>query len=250
MEMIIDQGKLLRGKDVIINNVGVLKPIIVDEIIEIGEKKYYQYLNNLCFDIDDLQVTGEEKQKLLDENATTFQIICINCFYNMEFLKMILEAFKFFLKEDICFVKQLGTFFINDFENYRFITSKNYEEIKTILKLQNGLLKDDILDDNPKDERTRMLLEKRRKAREKLAKAKAKQNEGDSTPLTFADLISIMCANANGVNNNNVWNMNIYFFQDQFQRMKLIEDYDIGIRSLLAGANSEEVDLKHYMSHL
>jgi DNA-binding transcriptional MerR regulator len=243
--MNIEQGKLLRGRDIEINGVGILKPIIVDEIIDIGE-----YLNNLCFDIDDLQVSGEEQKKLIDDKITTFQVIVSACFHDIKHLQLIIKALKFFLKEDICFFREYGIFFLGNFDEQRFITSDNYEEIKNIIKLQNGISSNDVLDENPADERTRMLLEKRRKIRKKLAKAKAKNDDGESEPLTFADLISIMCANANGITHENVWNMNIYMFQNQFQRMKLIEDYDISIRSILAGANPDKIDMKHFMSHL
>jgi hypothetical protein len=250
MDIKLDELKLLRGKEILIDGVGILKPITINEITEIGEKNFYQYLNNLCFNIDDLNATEEQRENFLNNNITTFQIILSVCLHDLEYLQLIIKSLKFFFKEDVCFVKSLGVFFLNEFNEYRFISEKNFEDIKTIIRLQNGLSKNDILDENPKDERTKILLEKRRKAREKLEKAKSKNNNSDSEPLTFADLVSIMCANANGVNHENVWNMNFYMFQNQFQRMKLIDDYDISIRSLLAGANSDETDFKHYMSHL
>lgn len=248
--MNIDTAKLLRGKSITINKVGVLKPIIVDEIVEIGEKKYYQYLNNLCFDIDDLKLSPEEQQNFIDNNINTFEVIVSGCIHDIKHLQMILKALKFFFKDDVCFLKNYGIFFFGDFEERRYITSENYEEIKNIIKIQNGISNSDVLDENPTDEKTRRLLEKRRIARKKLERAKAKDNEGESEPLTFGDLISVMCSNANGVNHENVWNMNIYMFQNQFQRMKLINDFDISIRSILAGGNPDEIDMKHYISHL
>jgi hypothetical protein len=251
--MNIEQGKLLRGKDIKIDKIGVLKPIIIDEIVDMGETNYYKYLNNLCFDIDDLQVTEIERKRLVDDKVTTFQIIVSACFHDIKHLQLIIKALKFFFKDDICFLRSHGIFFLGDFTEQRFISSDNYEEIKNIIKVQNGISGDDVLDENITDidERTKMLLEKQKEIRKKLAKAKAKKDGDDEfEPLTFADLISIMCANANGVNHENIWNMNIYMFQNQFQRMKLINDYDISIRSILAGANPEKIDMKHFISHL
>lgn len=248
--MQIDTLRLLRGKPIAIDKVGTLKPIVVDEIVDIGEHRFYQYLNNLCFDIDDLQVNAEEKQKIDTEKITTFQLIVSGCYHDVKHLQLVLKGLKFFFKEDVCFLKDYAIFFLGDFTEHRFITNENYEMIKSILKVQNGISKNDILDENPKDERARILLEKRKKARKKLAKAKAKDSDGESEPLTFADLVSIMCSNANGVNHENVWNMNFYLFQDQFQRLKLIEDYDVSIRSILAGGNPDEIEVKHYISHI
>ena len=39
----------------------------------------------------------------------------------------------------------------------------------------------------------------------------------------------------------------MYQFNNQFNRMQMIEDYDINIRSLLAGADSKKIQLKHYI---
>jgi hypothetical protein len=148
--MEITQGKLLRGKSFIVKGVGTLEPITVDEIIDIDEQKYYKYLNNLCFDIDDLQTSKEEKQELIDKNITSYQIIISGCLNDINYLQLIIKAFKFFFKEDVCFLKQLGIFFLGNFNEHRFITSDNFEEIKIILRLQNCMSKNDILDENPK----------------------------------------------------------------------------------------------------
>lgn len=246
----LDELKLLRGKEITIDGVGTITPIAIEEIVEIGEKTFYQYLNHICFDIDDLNATQEEKNKLFEDNITSFHLIVSGCMYDNEYLNLVLSAFKFFFHEDIQFFQEAGFFYFGDLKEQRYITMENFEDIKKVIKLQNCLLKNDILEENPKDERTRILLEKRRKAREKLARAKARDNDSDSENITFADLVSIMCANANGVNYENVWNMNYYMFQNQFQRMKLIDDFDISIRSLLAGAKSDDIELKHYISHL
>jgi hypothetical protein len=127
--MEVDTLKLMRGKSIEINKVGVLNPIIIDEIVDIGEKKYYKYLNNLCFDIDDLQTSKEEKQELIDKNITSYQIIISGCLNDINYLQLIIKAFKFFFKEDVCFLKQLGIFFLGNFNEHRFITSDNFEFI-------------------------------------------------------------------------------------------------------------------------
>lgn len=56
-----------------------------------------------------------------------------------------------------------------------------------------------------------------------------------------------MAAKANGLNLFNIWNLNYYAFNDQLQRLRMIEDYDIGIKSLMAGADSKKVKLKYWI---
>ena len=92
------------------------------------------------------------------------------------------------------------------------------------------------------------MLEKRRKARERLNKAK--NNDSDGERLTLDDLVSIVCANGNGINIFNVWDLSFYAFNDQFNRMKMFDDYQISVQSLLAGADPNEIELKHWMSKI
>ena len=104
--------------------------------------------------------------------------------------------------------------------------------------------------DNPDNEMCRSILEKRKKAREKLAKAKARQSEDeDGEPLTIVDLISIY-AQAEHMKPEEVFQYDVYQFNNQFNRMKIFKDYDVNIQALLAGAKSEEIDLQHWLSKI
>jgi len=116
-----------------------------------------------------------------------------------------------------------------------------------IIKLQNCLNKKSEEEENPASEKARQILERQKRARALLAKAKGSE---DNETLTLADLVSILASHGNGVTPLNVWDINFYWFNNQFNRMKMFEEYDINIRSLLAGAKSEDVDLKHWMSKI
>jgi hypothetical protein len=114
----------------------------------------------------------------------------------------------------------------------------NYDTFVNVVKFANCIKKEDV---KPKGKVLLEIEEKIRKAKEKINEKLNKKDED----IDLFDLVSVLASNGNGLNAINVVDLNIFTFNDQFQRMKIVEDYDIQIRSLLAGA--EIKDIKHYI---
>jgi hypothetical protein len=129
------------------------------------------------------------------------------------------------------------------------LNKNNFYSFQSIIKKRNCLENIEADKENPANEMARLLLEKRKKAREKLAKAKSIGNGEDSDPLTIADLISIF-AEAEKMKLEDIFTYDIYQFNNQFSRMKIFKDYDVNIQALLAGAKSDDINLKHWLGKI
>ena len=138
--------------------------------------------------------------------------------------------------------------FIIDQDKPIVLNDSNFDKFVELLKMRFGMNDVESLDeDNPADEFTRCLIEKRNKARQRLKEARKTDKDSD---LTLADLISIYSESAH-VSPQYVYdNYDMYQFNDQFNRLKIMSDYTVGIQSLLAGAKSEDVDLQHWISKI
>ena len=91
------------------------------------------------------------------------------------------------------------------------------------------------------------LLEKKRMLNEKIRKSKSRS--GDDL-ISMADLISIF-AEAEKMPLQDVYRKyDMYQFNNQFNRLKIMDDYQVNIRALLAGAKSEDVKLQHWLSKI
>ena len=76
---------------------------------------------------------------------------------------------------------------------------------------------------------------------------KLKRKEiGDEPPELF-DIISSYLSKATEVDIKTIWDMPYYMFQIQFRRMQMIEEYDINLRSALAGAKIPKEKMKHWI---
>jgi hypothetical protein len=94
------------------------------------------------------------------------------------------------------------------------------------------------------NEKARLMMEKLKKAREAVKKAKSSGEH-----LTLADLISILSSNSN-LDIKKIFKLDMYRFQNQFSRMSMLTEYNVNIQQLLAGAKAEEIEFKHYISKI
>ena len=238
--MVVDELQLMRGRGVKVGDF-LIKPLTMGEIEELTESKYFQYISILTI--------GKESFQITDDNIPLFDLVFAICTREEDFRYLFLNSMSCFIREEIkMYANSIGFFFYSENEEVcSFITKDNYDDIIEVIKYQNCLIKKSENDENPANEKAREILEKQKKARALLAKAKG---SGDGESLTLADLVSILASNGNGITPFNVWDMNFYWFNNQFNRMKMLDEYDINIRSLLAGAKSEDIDLKHWMGKI
>ena len=238
--MVVDELQLMRGRGVKVGDL-LIKPLNIGEIEELTESKYFQYISILTI--------NKNSFKVEDEEIALFDLVFAVCTREEEFRNLFISSMSCFLREEIkMYANNSGFFFYTENKEIcSFITKDNYNDIIEVIKLQNCLTKKIEDEENPANEKARQILERQKRARALLTKAK---KQGDGEPLTLADLVSILSSNGNGVTPFNVWDLNFYMFNNQFNRMKMLEEYDINIRSLLAGAKSEDIQLKHWMSKI
>lgn len=235
--------KLLGGFPINVHGIPIYSIKLTDIIEKIGYTKYNMIVDILCID-DDLI------KKYMNPNITgeyLFWYIYDTFYRKTEFYEElttddVLKYFKILFKTDVVFNENLGFVVNGKFA----INNKNYYEFQNIIKYRNCLNDiGNINDDNPADERTKKLIEKRNKLRKKVQKQKSESDD----PLTMADLISIFSEAEHMIISDVCDNYDIYQFNNQFNRLKIMGDFHVNIQALLAGAKSEE-EPKHWLSKI
>lgn len=248
--------KLLAGIPIEVEGICKVHTPKLYEIASIGEENYHFYLH-LC---------TSEPSKFLDKNSllyneyknlSTYEFLLLYSTFsylngNEAEVNILTDSMSFFLKEKVCFsLNEDGEPFFYLEESGQKITNDIYEQIKQIIMIQNGLEIKDNEDKefNPKNKKAQEIADKIKKAREKIKKIKNKMNKDDN--ITLADLISIFSSYYKSkINILDVWKLDIYQFNDQFQRMKINEEYEISIQSLLHGADPNEVKVKNFLTKI
>ena len=251
------EHKLLKGSVIYLGNIPTYR-VLLGQMVDsqYGYSACQQAIGVLCMDDD-------KTESLLNEEVehTTWNFIVARIFTELvaiqqdkisesDYESLLITTIPPFLSLVFCdkvvFDVEKGIFLIGD--NGFSLNKDNFGRFRNILKERNCLIDvDDIDEDNPVDEFTRSLIEKRNRARKRLKEAKQKDNDSD---LTMADLISIFAESEHKTLQEVYDNYDVYQFNNQFNRLKIMSDYNVSIRCLLAGAKSDEVNLQHWLSKI
>lgn len=234
---------LLSGSPIEIPDLCKVYPLTINEIKNITTIKYNQYLSCLC-------IEKNEIQKIINNNEdiNVFEFIIVNCIYHEDYKNLFLDALKCFIRENVG-LSDIGLY-IDRKEEKKFINENNFNDIKKIIKLQNCLV--DTTEDNynPVDERARKIVEKLKKDKEKRKQIKQSESQNDDNSLTLFDLVSILAAYGNNINIFNIWDLTFFQFNDQFNRMKILKDFNINVQILMNTTKPEEVEIQHWLSKI
>jgi len=236
--------KLLRGTGVKIDKLGTIYPVTIGDIENVTMNKYNQYLNVLCVDTEDIKRLLE-----ITEDIQTFDFIYLNCIRSEEYKNIVIDALQFFFKEEVSLKENYG-FYLGDFNDCRFINPDNYEEIKLILKKMNCLVSEVEEKEkyNPANEKARQIAEKLKKSKKIIKEIKRKESDGET--LDLYDLISILVSYGNGIDIFNVWNLTFFQFNNQFNRMKIMKDYEVSIQILMNTTEPDKIKYQHWLSKI
>lgn len=213
-----------------------IKPKPLNEIIELGYEEYIRKLNIISLTVEDI-IEGIDIDITMKLSMLEFFMHSGDSDSLVEYLNTV----SYFIESEVGLTPQMNELIISN-ELYSF---EDLEAIIKIIKIQNCVVTERDDDFKPLNENARKLREKMLERQRKLRKLKS-DNEENS--LRFLDLISILCSNANGISIHNVFELNFFQFSDQFNRMKMIDEYEVNIQALLHGADSKNIKLKHWIS--
>lgn len=238
---LINKEKFLCGIPTEIEGLCLLYPVTLREIAKIGIKNFYAYLN--IFTLTKEDVNDFIRQNELEIELTPFQFHLANAAIDENYLQILRGAFKFFLHEtEITVLPENEALILGKYEENRIVREEEFQAISEIVSIQHCVDRDDVnAMNNPSNSKAAQIIKKIKEGQRLREKKK-----GDSQ-LDFFDLVGSLAAGGNGLNIINIWDITYYAFNDQFKRMQMREEYDNGVRSLLAGAKPEKIKLKHWV---
>lgn len=234
----IDRLKLLAGLPILMSDsTCFIYPSTLSVIAQLGVETYFKYIN-LC------TITKSDIEKITKDNdLEPFDFIFINCAFKDDFKNEFIEILKFFTREEVLFLKEIESFSIGPFEESRLLTRENFKEFQNIIYEQNFF--DGSVKSNGENESAKLIKEKLEKSRSKIAKIKNNYSE----QVELADLISALSFKSS-LNIFEIWNISYYTFNEQFKRMRLLEQYDTGLQSILAGADPKKIKLEDWIKKI
>jgi hypothetical protein len=240
------------GSPVFLDDICAIFPATLREITEIGYDTFWQYLQVLIAEKPVLDNKDDNELTKLLNGLSDFQYFLVMTSMDQEVNQKAKEAFRFFVHESVTFSLDPAQIVIGPLQEKHLLTEEKFYDLRRILKRmywveqQEG---EEIIiyeDDLPSVKALKMQMKKNR---EKVAKAKKKQNSGGSN-LKMSDLIASVAVGNCDLNTENIWNITYYAFHDQLKRMGWRDQFNINNRAALAGAKLKKSQLKHWIKSI
>lgn len=241
--------RLFGGVPILAEGYGKIKPLTVKEVIEFGYTEYMICLNLLNLEKEDLLNIDKEDTGMLEALKDITALEVLITLGGNELEEKLCEALALFLNgEAILDKEELSIIIKFDEENYAIVNRDNYDSIREVIKWQNYI---NHFTDNskgsftPADEKARKLKEKMDALKKRTEELKRKRDgEEDDSNIDFYDILSAIASKSNSINEINILDLTIYQVYSKFKRLELIDQYDISIKSMLAGA--QNIKLNHW----
>lgn len=203
-------------------------PTSIREIARFGYTEYNQALKILC-------ISKNEIQSLSGQEMSTFDFLKMNMTFDENVRGLLIKILSLICKTEVRYSELQNAFVISK----DLLNKSNFDEFVNVVSKINCIEENEVVE-NPSNEKARQLLEKRRKLRNKLIKSQKSNNL-----LQIPEIVSVV-ATSQRMPISYVLKYNVYQLLDQFIRIISKETYETNINALLHGADSKDLDLKHW----
>lgn len=224
-------------------------PPSIKEVI--GNEEFGMYQKIFTMSQEEIEDEFVEKGIEMEKIPTPFEYLFASCYNSQEFFNIFKKAFRFFTKEEITPLFQVGIFLIGNLEETLLKTKKvedfvKFEE-KDYFNFQNEIRKVigmPVVEPPDPNEHPRIRAMKA-KARYR-DKIKAKQGGG----LDLTSMMAAICCMGLGLNPLNIGDISYASANILINQYQSKERYQLDIDSLLAGADSKKVKPKYWIQQL
>ena len=245
--------KVFLGFPIDFRDVCKIYPPTVNDVVGNDDFMIYQSLFTITQEeLDEAYLKDETVTKI----PTPFQYLLMNYYQDEEMREKIEDAFKQFVREPVTIVPEIEMLLIGksedeldpnvDLENPRLLTEENFFDFQNCIRDVMGTervkpLEEEDVNEDPRVKRWKMKV----KESEKIIQRK-KQKDSP----TFGTLLAAICCMGIGLNPLNIGEMSYACVHWLIVMYQQNEEYDIDIRSLLAGADSKKVKPKYWIKNI
>jgi hypothetical protein len=251
LQAIDSKLRLLSGSPIYLEGVGLIKPYTIGEIVDMGYMYYQSLLQTLVANVRDIVQGNLELPTEVE--VTTFDL-ALNLPEDNDFRISFLEGIKIFLREEELMPMKLENgrdiILVGDIEEKRILYRENFMDLRSILLAQNGIkVSHDVESSKPQkpiNKKAQEILDKLKKSQEQIDEIKRKNKSAEEVDL--ADIISAVTAKSPSINKFNVWDLTLYQLYEEYKRLEAINQYEVNIEAMMAGA--KDIELRHWSSRL
>ena len=213
-------------------------PLALRKIAKIGYERFSEEMKFLCLNESDISLLA--KKDISDVGLYVYLVgVALK---DSDLMNKLVFWLSQITHSQISFSRKKMCFCGDSFE----IKKENFQDIQNVIRLRNGMQDITEEEENPDNDAARRVLLRRKEERLKRKKIKTPDEE---SALTLDDLVSIF-ASGMKMSMDEVMKYDLYQFNNQFNRLKIMDDYEVNVLALLHGAKKENVNLTHWITKI
>ena len=232
------QNQAFLGKPSKFQDICLIYPLFVPEIVEMGINQYYEYLGLLLIDDNEIRKIFEKKGiDYSKDKITPLEFLLSNAEVNDKFFLDLQLAFSTFIKEEILLLPKINSILIGDAKQKRLITKENFSDFQDILRIQNRRKIEEAPpeDESPAQKKMRLLREKVAETKRKQAQKKGEDGQSFLDTLEIAEVFGI-----------DIQKCTLFSLYRLVPRHQAREKWDQDIQMLCAGADPQKIKTKYW----
>lgn len=234
---------LMTGVDIAVPELQItLHQPSIKEISLIGEQDFFIGIQLLCIN---KEVYLEDKA-LLDQTSNFQIFMALLEQKEMSDKKIAVQQVMQLLMPKYKIIFMPRSVILNFGEENIIIDEGNFQFLQNVLIQQFCLQGSGQENFNPKSKKAKEIAQKLMKARQKVAEQKAKNNESNSM---FSQYLSILTIGLGSMSLSNLMSLTMYQLYDLVERYMLYVNWDLDVRSRMAGAKADK-PLDNWMKHI
>lgn len=233
--------KVLFGYPLEFSDICFIYPPTYNDIAKKGYDKYIELVNILTISQEDLDDTFNEGNDAFDIVAPDpFEYLIVKASLDEKYEKNVIESFKFFTHLQILILFDNFQIVVGDLKDRKIIDKFNYFDFQNLLREANGIPLAERPDPNMHPKLKRMKAKGRLRER-----VKAKQ---ENIQFNFSSQILALCNCGIGLTPSEIGKLTYAAGRGILRMAQQKEKYQTDIQFICAGANSDNIKPKHWMS--
>lgn len=218
---------------------------------EIMDNRYDAYRKLMTLSQEEIEDMYNEKKLEVDKFPTVIEYLLGNAYNDKRFEKVLMEAFQFFIKDEVAFLYEEKKILIGNLkkelkrvkkvEELVIIDENEFFDLQNMIRQSIGV--DKVERPNPNEHPKIRAMKAKARYRDKI---KAKKGMGISLPT----ILSSICCMGIGITPLNIGELSYCAVSELMSRYREKSKYELDINTLLAGGDSKKIKPKDWIRNL
>ena len=234
------------------SKIKIYPPTVKDIITNQNLSIYFRLLTYSQEEVEDEFLAAKRE---LEKYPTPIEFLLNNSYHHKDYELKCMEAFKFFIHEEVVFLYEQKMIVIgtieeaiqqaNSLQDLIILDEENFFDFQNCIRESFG--RKTVEKPNPNEDPRIAEMKRKARRRDRLKEKQAAKKRGSKDDISIYTMLVSICCMGLGITPLNIGEMSYVAAESIMRKYQEKEKYDLDIDSLLAGADSKKIKPKYWI---